>query len=79
VKRSPFPQPTGPSVFAADPAFTARKCGKTQSQIASESVERLTRENGGRSPGEIKGISRAERRGARNGVRTAYLFKTGCQ
>jgi hypothetical protein len=60
--RAPFPMPgTAPSIFATDRNFKALNGGKTKSQVASETVDRLTRENGGRSPGEIRGISREEK------------------
>jgi hypothetical protein len=49
-----YPQP---SIFANDPKFCGnRKNGKTQSQVSSETVARLTEESG-RSPGSIPGIS----------------------
>jgi hypothetical protein len=72
-----FPTPSGPSLFAQDPNFKPRKGGRTQSQIAAETVARRTRENGGRNPGKIDGLSRADRAAVRDGLRTAYLNKSG--
>jgi hypothetical protein len=49
-----FPRP---SIFATDKAFTGNALnGKTQSQVSSETVTRLTEESG-RSPGSISGLS----------------------
>jgi hypothetical protein len=46
-----------PSIFATDRTFVGnKKDGKTQSQVSSETVARLT-EQSGRSPGSIPGIS----------------------
>ena len=45
-----------PSIFCGDGAFAARADGKTASQSASESVDRITRETG-RNPGSVFGIS----------------------
>lgn len=79
-KRTPWPfggPATEPSPFAKDPAFAARKGGKSQSQIASETVARRTSANGV-NPGKLYGLSRAERQHA--GGRTVYLLnKTGVQ
>lgn len=45
-----------PSIFAGDSNFTGNKKGKTQSQVASEVVDRVTAQTG-RNPGSIRGIS----------------------
>jgi hypothetical protein len=75
----PFPSITGPSSFSQDPHFKPRKGGRTMSQIAAQTVERRTRENGGRNPGKIDGLSAADRKATRDGLRTAYLLQTGCK
>lgn len=48
---------TAPTIFAQDRAFTGRALdGRTQGELATEAVERRTRETG-RSPGSLYGVS----------------------
>lgn len=63
---SPFDFKGQPSSFAKDPRFVARgKSGKSQSQLASETNERLAQENGGLSPARVPGMTRAQRQADR--------------
>jgi hypothetical protein len=45
---------TEPSIFATDPAFTAKANGKTTSQMATEIVDEQRKK--GKSPGTIQGL-----------------------
>lgn len=58
--RSPFDIRGQSSSFVKDARFVARKSGKSQSQIAADTVERLTRLHGV-NPGKIIGLSRKDR------------------
>jgi hypothetical protein len=59
-QRSPFDFGGQSSSFVKDARFVARKNGKSQSQIAAQTVERLTALHGS-NPGKIVGLSRRDR------------------
>jgi hypothetical protein len=76
TQRAPWSSITGRSIFCGDPDFRSNKSGKTQSQTASEVVERITRETG-KSPGTVTGLARKAKLANRSS--NPHLHKTGCK
>lgn len=64
------------SIFADDARFLATKNGKSIAQTRSESVTRAIKDTG-KSPGTIRGISRAERQAAKSS--NPHLHRSGCK